>query len=248
MANPKNLFGVLDIQDAVSSRSPESPPDSHSDDEALEGLARVTQNSKIGEAASTAAEMPPNGRQRPPPKREADFTSLLTIPEKNEAVSLMGRLTDLMQKHITLLFDIFPNDDSSAPPMRQSSWNKLPTHLRDLTLNKPAVPAQKENLKPLRPKKAGRARERLEEPTPSTAEVQLLPLEQPKLGPRQQELKKDSLQHFKRWQTAVQKRVGDISIKKAPDGFAAGGKRGSAPHKKRRSTSKSRKTPDSAGH
>ncbi|KAK3983823.1 hypothetical protein QBC44DRAFT_254268 [Cladorrhinum sp. PSN332] len=245
MSNPKNLFGVLDINNNDADSPVEFPVDSPSGGE-LEKLGTSTENTGTGEAASATVEMPPNGNKRPnTPKKEADLTALLTINEKNEIVSLMSRLTDLMQKHITLLFDIVPTDDSSPPPMRESSWNKLPTHLRDLTLNKPTLPppAQKENLKPLRPKKAGRARDRLEEVTPSIVEVQSQPRAQPKLSPRQQELKKEALQHFKRWQTAVHKRVGDISIKKPTDsqGYAGGGKRGSASHKKRRSTSKSKK-------
>ncbi|KAK4166207.1 hypothetical protein QBC43DRAFT_377493 [Cladorrhinum sp. PSN259] len=240
MTNAKNLFGVLDVQEDVESPV-ESPVDSPSDEEALEKLVTSAENPSTGEAASTPAEMPPNGHKRPnTPKREADLTALLNVNEKTEVVSLMSRLTDLMQKHITLLFDMILADESSPPPMRESSWNKLPTHLKDLTLNKPTLPTLKENLKPPRPKKAGRARDRLEEATPSIVEIQPQPREQPKLGPRQQELKKEALQHFKRWQTAVHKRVGDMSIKKTSDsqGFVGGGKRGSASHKKRRSTSK----------
>ncbi|KAK4228954.1 hypothetical protein QBC38DRAFT_132389 [Podospora fimiseda] len=240
MSNPKNLFGVLDVQDDAE-YPVQSPVDSPSDEE-LEKLVTSTENNGTGEAPSTAVEMPLNGNKRPnTPKREADLTALLTISEKNEAVALIGKVTDLMQKHITILFDIVLTDDNSQPPMRESSWNKLPTHLKDLTL-KPTLPppVQRENLKPLPPKKASRGRDRVEEPTPSTVEAPPQPRAQPKLSPRQQELKKEALQHFKRWQTAVHKRAGDMSIKKPADsqGYAGGGKRGSASHKKRRSTSK----------
>ncbi|KAK3293370.1 uncharacterized protein B0H64DRAFT_326894 [Chaetomium fimeti] len=72
----------------------------------------------------------------------------------------------------------------------------------------------KENVKPPRSKKAGRARDK-RGAAPSTADASSQ--EESDATPRLQELKKEALLHFKKWQTAVHRRVGEISVKKGPD-------------------------------
>ncbi|KAK4186588.1 hypothetical protein QBC35DRAFT_436936 [Podospora australis] len=249
----KNGFDLLEVQDACTSdhEDPGTP---------IEQQPTTT-------TTPAAEDMPPNGKQRPnTPKREADFSSLLNHGEKAEVVSLISRVTDLMQKQITHLFDMCPPDENPLP-FRVTFWSKLPHYLRDHSLTKPPQalednkalrPTTKDNVKPSRSKKAGRSRDssrRTDEslpmaPTTTGSEPPLKPPkeETPELGPRQQELKKEALLHFKRWQTAVHKRMGDISVKKAPESHlssqstaALGPKRGSLSGKKKRVSSKSAK-------
>ncbi|KAK0732663.1 hypothetical protein B0T21DRAFT_384886 [Apiosordaria backusii] len=248
---PNNLFDILEVQDHTSSENEEDistasqPPHTTTSD----GASAITST-----ATPAIEEMPPNGRPRPnTPKREADFSSLLNHAEKVEVSSLINRLTDLMQKHITQLFDVLP-PESNPLPTRITVWNKLPPYLRDLSLTKPTVEEskkthQKENVKPSRSKKGGRSNgRRTDESAPDVPPVQ--PQREPEmpLGPRQQELKKEALMHFKRWQTAVLKRAGDISIRKATDaygnGYGSGPKRGSSSYKKKRANSKSQTQAD----
>ncbi|KAH6848402.1 hypothetical protein B0I37DRAFT_432674 [Chaetomium sp. MPI-CAGE-AT-0009] len=73
---------------------------------------------------------------------------------------------------------------------------------------------QKENVKPPRSKKAGRNRDK-RGTAPSAADAPSQ--EESDATPRLQELKKEALLHFKKWQTAVHRRIGEISVKKGPD-------------------------------
>ncbi|KAK4197567.1 hypothetical protein QBC40DRAFT_180614 [Triangularia verruculosa] len=240
----KNLYDLLEVQDNSSENEEDVSTASHHPHPTSDG-ASVT-------STTATEEMPPNGaRPRPnTPRREADFSSLLNHAEKVEVSSLLNRLTDLMQRQITQLFDVLP-PESNPLPTRATVWDKLPPHLRDLSLAKPAEEApkniqqKKENAKPSRSKKGGRSNGRRTDNSSSDtppAQAQREP-EMP-LGPRQQELKKEALMHFKRWQTAVLKRAGDISIRKAADGYGSGPKRGSSSYKKKRANSKSQTQTD----
>ncbi|GAB1313030.1 DUF726 domain-containing protein [Madurella fahalii] len=178
---------------------------------------------------NNAAEMAPGGKQRPlPPKREADLSSLLNPGEKTELTALISKLTDSMQKHVSQLCDSSTAADDKAQPSRIALWGKLPSYLKDLSLSNPNNPSndgqkrenQKDNAKPPRPKKPGRARNKPDTsanaspaPAPDPASSQ----EGNNVIPQLQELKKEALHHFKKWQTAVHKRISDISVKKAPD-------------------------------
>ncbi|KAK4172430.1 hypothetical protein QBC36DRAFT_337913 [Triangularia setosa] len=247
----ENLFDILEVQDNSSENEEDvSTVSQHPHPHPTSDGASVT-------STTATEEMPPNGRPRPnTPKREADFSTLLNHAEKVEVSSLLNRLTDLMQKQVTQLFDVLP-PESNPLPTRITVWNKLPPYLRDLSLTKPAVeePPRKtqhkqENVKPSRSKKGGRSNGRRTDNSSTSdnppAQVQREP-EMP-LGPRQQELKKEALMHFKRWQTAVLKRAGDISIRKATDaygnGYGSGPRRGSSSYKKKRANSKSQTPAD----
>lgn len=150
----------------------------------------------------TTADMAPGGRPRPnTPKRDVDLSALLTPVEKTELALFIAKVTDTMQKHIVHVFDSTGIDDNTAP-IRSGFWARLPAHLKDLTLSQPqpkrrAEPRHRENIKP-------------------TDNDSWAP-EAEQAGPRLQELKKEVLLHFKKWQTAVHKRVGDISAKRPND-------------------------------
>ncbi|KAL1842990.1 hypothetical protein VTJ49DRAFT_3467 [Mycothermus thermophilus] len=182
-------------------------------------------------AATAAAEMPPNGRQRPGPiRREADLSSILGPADKPEVTALVTAVTNSMLQRIIHLFDP-ANGDPDAPNPRVSYWSKLPHHLKDLSLNDPAAAggAQAsrisniwENVKPARPKKAGRARDKRDAvrrdnaDTPGQMDAAAAPAE-PAAPPRLQELKKEALLHFRKWQGAVHRRINEISAKKPLD-------------------------------
>jgi hypothetical protein len=160
--------------------------------------------------------MPSGGSRRPnTPKREADLSSLLTGSEKNELALLVTKITDTMQKQISHGFDSVAAGDlaEKGPP---SFWNKLPEKLKDLSLTHHGKENQKPNT----------------DTSDSKAATEVLDkAEQEALGPRLQELKKEALQFFRRWQTSVHRRLGDISVK-SPGGAQKGqsssssGKRG----------------------
>ncbi|KAK0615828.1 hypothetical protein B0T17DRAFT_357175 [Bombardia bombarda] len=170
-------------------------------------------------------EMAPGGKQRPnTPKREVDLGAILTANEKIEFTMLLTKVIDTMQKQITQAFDSTGLDDNQ--PARVSFWSRLPAHLRDQSISKPqqkegpkrgqgkAGQTKKENVKPSRPMTATTPiMERPEDDSNTATEC----ADQQTSKPRLQELKRDALQHFKKWQTALLKRVGDISVKRTAD-------------------------------
>lgn len=157
-------------------------------------------NNQSDQYTDDQLDMPPGGQRRPhTPKREADLSGFLTSNEKQELCQLVSRITDGMQRQIYRTFDSSGVDKS--PEESSSFWGKLPASLRDLSLNagpkKVATPG-KEN-------PALSAEQRAQE----TIQKE----EKEAMGTGLQELKKELLQSFRRWQTAVNRRVGDISVK-----------------------------------
>ncbi|KAK1830802.1 hypothetical protein QBC39DRAFT_353337 [Podospora conica] len=182
----------------------------------------IASTSKQPAAATTTGDtipdMPPNGRQRPnTPKRDVDLSILLTVPEKVELVSFIAKVTDNMQRQIVHVFDSTGINDS-AIPTRISFWSRFPAHLRDLTLGtphqrpevRPTTASEKENRNPQIPART------TVNPATGVENPFAKAHEQSASGPRLQELKKEVLLHFKKWQSAVHKRVGDIAVKR-PD-------------------------------
>ncbi|KAK0740581.1 hypothetical protein B0T18DRAFT_418280 [Schizothecium vesticola] len=182
----------------------------------------------------TPSDMPPNGRQRPnTPKRDVDLSVLLTASEKTELVSFVAKVTDNMQRQIVHVFDSTGINDS-AIPTRISFWSRLPAHLRDLTLGtpqkrpeaRPTTALQKENRNPQIPART------TVNPATGVENPFAKAHEQSASGPRLQELKKEVLLHFKKWQGTVHKRVSDINVKRPePQGGISsyGSRRGAPP-------------------
>ncbi|KAK4248669.1 hypothetical protein C7999DRAFT_13435 [Corynascus novoguineensis] len=177
------------------------------------------------------AEMAPGGKSRSSSlRREVDLSSLLDPSEKNELTALVGRVTESMLKDVTQLFDPV-RAHGQAETSRTTFWSKLPYYLKDLSLNDPLNGIQTrvdhmENGKPSRSKMAGRARDRRGD-APSAAGAPNR--EENDVTPRLQELKKEALLHFKKWQMAVHRRIGEITVKKTsnqqPGPASAGTKR-----------------------
>ncbi|KAK1754307.1 DUF726-domain-containing protein [Echria macrotheca] len=186
--------------------------------DATSTIDQEASSSKQPTAGDSSADMAPGGRPRPnTPKRDVDLSSLLTVPEKTELVLFAGKVTDSMQKQIIQVFDSTGVNDQTAT--RISFWARLPAHLRDFTLGPPKrrpeprpAAIDKENIRPgISQSTATSSHDNANsDPDPFAPEVE-------QTGPRLQELKKEVLLHFKKWQMAIQKRVSDISIKRTTD-------------------------------
>lgn len=159
----------------------------------------------------TDPEMAPGGRRRShTPKREADLSGFLTSDEKPELIALVTRITDKMQDQITQAFDSsgVGDDKQNAPP---SFWSNLPAKLKDLSLRHP----EKENEDPATSKPGGSVGgEALESSIPEKGKTEA---KHDEAAVGLQELKKEILHFFRRWQTSVHKRVSDISTKAPPN-------------------------------
>ena len=185
---------------------------------------------------TTSTEMPPGGKPRSNTlRREADLSSLLSPVEKTELTALVARVTESMLRHVTQLFDpVRANEKTDAS--RIAFWGRLPYYLKDLSLSdalngSQTLGTRKENVNPpARSKKAGRARDK-RDAVPSAADDVIQ--QGADVTPRLQELKKEALLHFKKWQTAVHRRIGEISVKKAPDAYVSPGPKGRPPPNRR---------------
>lgn len=175
-------------------------------------------------------DMPPGGRGRPhTPKREADLSGLLNGAEKHELSMLIAKITDGMQRQIYRVFDSTGVDEPKDEP--PSFWSKLPANLRDFTLGvgdkNTAKPGSKADTPGSSPQDG---KVNLEDLAKETVQKE----EKEALGSSLQELKKETLQAFRRWQVAVNRRVNEISVKNqnaAQKGQASGPawKKGSKP-------------------
>lgn len=204
----------------------------------------------LGTSANTApTEMPPVGRPRPStPKRDADLSGLLSLPERTELVTLVIKITDGMQNQLTQLFDPTASE-TEGRSARPEHWAPLPGHLRDISFvlksranndsktSRRAPHPGKENVNPTPDSNAGFNSVHGN----SNASVEAMSATSPAqpAGSGCQELKKEAVLYFKKWQATVHKRVGDISVKRPidPNGgmlssaSAAGNSKPSAKHR-----------------
>jgi len=216
--------------------SKEAPPSLAKNDRPLPQTVDATAETTTQEQKTlddTTIEMPPGGKPRSNTlRREADLSALLSPIERTELTGLVTRVTDSMHRHVTQLFDPVRAEDKTGTP-RIAFWSKLPYYLKDMSLSdalngsQTRGPVQKENVKPpSRSKKAGRARDKRDAiPAAANGPNQ----QESDITPRLQELKKEALQHFRKWQTTVHRRIGEISVKRGPDallGPASPGPRG----------------------
>lgn len=178
-------------------------------------------------------DMPPGAGSRRPrtPKREADLSGFLTGNEKHELSMLIAKITDGMQRQIYRVFDSTGVDNSKDSP--PSFWSKLPASLRDFSLGAAPKADAKASVKGngkagkgnAKTKKAVLSTQGDKEEVANHAEETVQKEEKEALGASLQELKKETLQSFRRWQLAVNRRVGEISVKNnsaAQRGQAAG--------------------------
>ncbi|KAH8888176.1 DUF726-domain-containing protein [Thozetella sp. PMI_491] len=177
--------------------------------------------------------MPPSNKKGGHPlRREADFSTLLTAAEKHELSSLISKAIESMQDQLSLAFESAGTSNYSQPP-RPSYWNQLPPHLRDLSLaldsrHNPSPPADGY---PSPSEEDGGDLGGLKMPTghtrsQSAASDREMPPQSLDEGsgigsarqdafpkPILQELKKEFIMSFRKWQISVNRRVNDISVK-----------------------------------
>ncbi len=166
-----------------------------------------------------------------PPRREADFSTLLTVTEKNELISLTSKISDNMQRQLNSIFES-PGVNSSDIPPRSSFWEGLPARLRDFSVAvspHQSTSRQKNGQNRSREGPTRSASQKLasgaefDGPTPAapgtqnadTGQEVAAGLDGDRNPPRPilQELKREATHNFRRWQISVTRRVGDISAK-----------------------------------
>ncbi|KAL2170024.1 hypothetical protein VTG60DRAFT_5364 [Thermothelomyces hinnuleus] len=203
-----------DFKDESQAPDADNQPTPHAVENKTEPATEHQQT--VGEPAT---EMPPGGKPRLNTlRREVDLSSLLNPGEKTELTALVGRVTESMLKDLTQLFDPV-RPDGKAEASRTTFWSRLPDYLKDLSLGDPSNGAQAranhvENVKPSSSKKTGKARDKRGDAHSAAGAPNR---EENGMVPRLQELKKEALLHFKKWQMAVNKRINDISVKRSPD-------------------------------
>ncbi|OLN92263.1 putative membrane protein C6F6.13c 1 [Colletotrichum chlorophyti] len=165
----------------------------------------------------------PHGSRR---RTQTDLTGVLTIDEKNELVNLVNNITDNMRDRISDLFDSPPITPVETEDP-QHSWLSL-SLLKGKSSNRPAASksqtnANKENANTSSQQYSGKAYSKAHEIVEKE--------EEEAMTPQLQELKKECLVVFKKWQGNVLTRVKDISVKEAvePAAPVARGGRGRGP-------------------
>ena len=175
----------------------------------------------------------PSGNKKSvyPPRREADFSGLLTVTEKNDLISLTSKISDNMQRQLASIFES-PGVNISDISPRSAFWEGLPARLRDFSLAvspDPSTSRQRNDQNRNREGPGRSASQKLpssvesDGPSPATPYNQyagtgqetVTGLDGDRTPPRPilQELKREAMHNFRRWQLSVTRRVGDISAK-----------------------------------
>jgi hypothetical protein len=147
------------------------------------------------------------GRWRTLPiKKGPDLTGFLTFEEKNAIVSLMTSLTDKMQRNLSLSFDS-PPVTPATNEYPQNTWLSLPLMKENVV---PIATNSKESVATTATKGP---RRKNSSRTCSKAREILEKEENEAMTPHMQELKKEAITSFKKWQNIVLQRVRDIIVK-----------------------------------
>ncbi|KAK3387697.1 hypothetical protein B0H63DRAFT_559171 [Podospora didyma] len=241
-ASSKLVSKVNTSASASASQSQRSPTKTDWEDP-------LSPESLCSESGDNDADM---ARLRFQPRREVDLTTLLTVSELAELVSLVNKVIDTMQQHIEHVYDPRGVVDCRHP----SLWSEFPMHLKDHGLaapsREPAGSTETRNEPQTKPAASNKenvnpsSRDRSTSPPADHLGISKLSLDDiydvtknesvEVEGPRLSELLKDNELVFKRWQTSVLRRLCDISTKAAVDNqssrFAsAGSRRGSSKNK-----------------
>lgn len=136
------------------------------------------------------------GRGGPPPRRPIDMTGVLSIAERNDLATLMNAITEKLHNNISVVFDSPP----VTPVLGQLGHNTwLPRSPQD----------GKENVDPKAPSQSKPA------PTPKLFmkptsndgnEIDMA------IAPQLQELRKEALVFFRKWQTSILQRLRDMHV------------------------------------
>ncbi|KAJ3950613.1 uncharacterized protein N0V96_001763 [Colletotrichum fioriniae] len=164
----------------------------------------------------------PHGQRR---RTQTDLTGVLTLEEKNELINLVSNILDSMQDQISNIFHSPPITPATTEDP-QHSWLSL-SLLKNKVSGTPAAPqsqsqggANKENTGP-----ASTSNQQKGSLTYNKAHEIVEKEEKEAMTPQLQELKKECLVVFRKWQGNVLTRAKDISVKD-PEASAAQASRG----------------------
>lgn len=160
----------------------------------------------------------PHGQRR---RTQTDLTGVFSVEEKNEVIKLVSDILDSMKDQISNIFHSPPITPASTENP-QHSWLSL--SLLKGKSNKPATPQPQGN----NPTSPSSADQQNASKTYAKAHGIVEKEEKEAMTPQLQELKKECLVVFNKWQGNVLLRVKDISVKDpdAPEPPATRGGRG----------------------
>ncbi|KAI6260451.1 hypothetical protein MCOR27_002706 [Pyricularia oryzae] len=164
----------------------------------------VTQPPPVEEES---AKMPP-GKRPPPPKRDTEVGELLTLPQRNELVTLITTITDAMRDNVTRSFDFPPiilAGDADGPNAK--ALNYLPPIFDMMGLKIDSMG----NARP-----SPRSRHKRNQDAAKLAP--LLHNGTNPLTPTLEGLKRDTLANIRRWQSGVTKRVSELVVARTGPG------------------------------
>ncbi|KAK1674425.1 hypothetical protein BDP55DRAFT_694805 [Colletotrichum godetiae] len=161
----------------------------------------------------------PHGQRR---RTQTDLTGVLTLEEKNELINLVSNILDSMQDQISNIFHSPPITPATTEDP-QHSWLSL--SLLKKGNSKPAVPQTQPSANKENAGSASTSNQQKGGLTYNKAHEIVEKEEKEAMTPQLQELKKECLVVFRKWQGNVLTRAKDISVKD-PEASAASAGRG----------------------
>ncbi|KAK2018830.1 DUF726-domain-containing protein [Colletotrichum eremochloae] len=149
------------------------------------------------------------GSRRPQRRRtQTDLTGVLTLDEKNELISLVSNILDNMQDQISNIFHSPPITPATVEDPN-NSWLSLSLFKNTSNaITQPQSAANKENVRP-----SSASTQQNTAKTYNRAHEIVEKEEKEAMTPQLQELKKECLVVFKKWQGNVLTRAKDISVR-----------------------------------
>ncbi|KAK1972140.1 DUF726-domain-containing protein [Colletotrichum sublineola] len=149
------------------------------------------------------------GSRRPQRRRtQTDLTGVLTLDEKNELISLVSNILDSMQDQISNIFHSPPITPATVEDPN-NSWLSLSLFKNTSNaITQPQSAANKENVRP-----SSASTQQNAAKTYNRAHEIVEKEEKEAMTPQLQELKKECLVVFKKWQGNVLTRAKDISVR-----------------------------------
>jgi hypothetical protein len=145
-------------------------------------------------------------------KREADLSSLLSAAQKTDLVNLVATIIDKMLEAIEAGFEISIPNDAAA----KGTENRHPAQLGEPPLLNPSRTANPTNGRGRQGKGSNGVQTRKPNQAPSPGKLNTPNAVESRTEAVNPELKRELLIAFKKWQTMVLKRMGDIAAAKDP--------------------------------
>ncbi|KXH55109.1 hypothetical protein CNYM01_03003 [Colletotrichum nymphaeae SA-01] len=163
----------------------------------------------------------PHGQRR---RTQTDLTGVLTLDEKNELINLVSNILDSMQDQISNIFHSPPITPATTEDP-QHSWLSL-SLLKNKVTSKPATPQSESSANKEDTGSASTSNQQKGGLTYNKAHEIVEKEEKEAMTPQLQELKKECLVVFRKWQGNVLTRAKDISVKDSEASAAPAGRGG----------------------